>query len=509
MKPTKTRRDKGFAVITTTLALVATMLVAGLGFDVATLYLIRTKLQGAVDAATLAAVRALAQNGNMPAAQTVGTEFLTANFPTNYWGAQALASMPVSSALTVSLVDQNNNSATAGTTATAKLVKANVGVSAPLYFLRALGQKNANIYASAQAKRQGLLVFLVLDGSGSMANLISGTEAFVWAMNDAHAFLGNPQFDPDIDRIGLVVYGGTTYTVAPIANFQAPAGTINTTSTVYTALTSYGNGGSGNTNTVEGLQAAYTAMQTFYGGAGVSPTRENVVILMTDGAPNGFTADWSTQLKGGADKCGPAVAGGSMIGYTARETPTEEGIFNVTPVNTAQMPGATAGGAAGMVSNNGNCAMNPTNWASFYKDFNQVPTTTAYGDALTGAGTYLTTTSLLLTGVDGSNQTLDLAADEQQFHDISCNAADGAATRLRSDATLRIAIYTIALAGNSNGNTYDMLDATLLQRMANATTSPIFNPSQPVGAYFYAQDATYLGTEFTAVASQISARLSR
>lgn len=54
-----------------------------------------------------------------------------------------------------------------------------------------------------------------------------------------------------------------------------------------------------------------------------------------------------------------------------------------------------------------------------------------------------------------------------------------------------------------------MLDATLLQRMANAPTSPVYDPSQPVGAYFYAQDATYLGAEFAAVASAISARLSQ
>ena len=136
MMHTKKRRNKGFAVIMTTLALFATMLMAGLGFDVATLYLIRTKLQGAADTAALAAVRALTENGNMTAAQTVGTEFLTANFPAGYWGARTLASMPVASALSISLIQANGSAGTAGTTATAKLVSVNVGVSAPLYFLR-------------------------------------------------------------------------------------------------------------------------------------------------------------------------------------------------------------------------------------------------------------------------------------------------------------------------------------------------------------------------------------
>ena len=435
----------------------------------------------------------------MTAAQTVGAEFLVANFPAGYWGAQAMASMPVSGALVISLIDQNGNAGVAGTTATAKLVSVNAGVTAPLYFLRVLGQNQTNIVVSAQAKREGLLIMLVLDGSGSMSNLIAGTPAFTWAENDAHAFLGNSQFDPDIDRIGLVVFGGNAFTVAPIANFQSPAGTVNTSSTVYTALNSYG--GSGNTNTVEGLQAAYTAMQTFYGGAGVSPNRANILILMTDGAPNGFTANWTALVKSG-NKCGPS-SGGQLTGYVTRNTPWIAGIFSVTAGTSANTPNSTTLGA---VANNGKCTMD-SNFGNFFMDFTMAPSTDSYGDALTGGNTYLPTTSLTFSA--NFNQTSDQPTDEQQYRNLSSNAADGAATRLRTDSTLRISIYTIAVAGNSAGNIYDDLDTTLLQRMANAPTSSIYNPSQPVGAYFYAQDATYLGAEFSAVASDISARLSK
>jgi Flp pilus assembly protein TadG len=495
---TKKRRNKGFAVIMTTLALVATMLMAGLGFDVATLFLIRTKLQGAADTAALAAVRTLAENGNMPAAQTVGAEFLAANFPAGYWGAKTLASMPVASALSISLIQANGSAGTAGTTATAKLVTVNVGVSAPLYFLRILGQNQANVYASAQAKREGLLIMLVLDGSGSMANLIDGTPACTWAMNDAQSFLGYSQFDPDIDRIGLVTFGGNTYTAAPIANFQSPAGTLNTSSTVYTALSGFGCGG--NTNTALGLQSAYMAMQTFYGGAGASANRANVVILMTDGAPNGITANWAAQVKS-SSSCGPATPGGQLTGYVARNTPWEAGLFNITPGTSANMPDSTT---LGIIADNGYCQMN-SNAANFYEDFTQVPSTDIWGDAISGGNTYLPTTSLAFSG----NTPPDQPVDEQQFRNLSSNVADGAATRLRTDSTLRITIYTIAVAGNSAGNIYDVLDPILLERMANAPTSPVYNPSQPVGAYFYAQDASYLGAEFAAVASEISARLSK
>jgi Flp pilus assembly protein TadG len=498
MTHTKDRRARGFTVIMATVSLFATMLIAGLGFDVGTLYLIRTKLQGAADAAALAAVRALAENGNMTAAQTVGTEFLAANFPTNYFGAQAMSSMPVASALTVSLINQSGGAGTAGTTATAKLVNVNVGVTAPLYFLRMLGQTQANIYATAQAKREGLLVMLVLDGSGSMTNLIDGTPACTYAINDAEAFLNNPQFDPDIDRIGVVTYSGNAYTVAPVADFQSPAGTVNTSSAVYTAIDGFQC--HGNTNTSGALQAAYTAISNFY-GAGVSPNRANVVILETDGAPNGFSANWATYIKSGSN-CGAAASNPQMTGFVARETPTEWGIFSDAAATSSNMQN-TDTASIPLIADNGKCQMD-SDVTKYFQDFSQVPSTDFWGDQLTGGSTYKPTTSLLFSG-DNPGQ----AGDEQQFLQISSNAADGRATAMRTDALLRISIYTIELDGNSNGNIYDYADPTLLQRMANATTSPIYNPAQPVGAYFDAQDATYLGAEFAAVASDISARLSK
>jgi len=489
MKAPKTRREKGFSVILTTLAITSTLLMAGLGFDVGTVYLIRARLQGAVDAAALTAARALAQSGDMTAAQTVGLEYLTANFPTGYFGAQIIASMPLANAISIGMIDKTGAAGSAGTTAVAKLVTVNAGVSAPLYFLRMLGQKAANIYAGAQSKREGLLVMLVLDGSGSMQNLIDGTPACTWAKNDAQAFLGYSQFDPDIDRMGLVTFGGNAYTVAPINNFQAPRGTVNTSSAVYTALSGFSC--AGNTNTGGAVQAAYTAIQTFYGGSGIATTRANVIVFMTDGAPNGFTADWSTQVKAGK-LCGPP-----LVGYIARNTPNEEGIFSVAAGASAAM------GSMPVIAANGKCAFNSSvsNWNT---DFTAVPPTDLWGDALTGAGTYVPTA---LTQVADVTDTL-LTGQEQQFLDLSKNSADGAATRVRTDAFLRVTIDTIALAGDP-GTVYDSLDATLLNRMANTPSSTIYNPAQPVGSYFYAEDASYLGAEFTAVAADISARLSK
>ena len=165
MKTAKTRREKGFAIVLTTLALTSTLLIAGLGFDVGTLYLMRTKLQGAMDAAALATVRALAQNPSTTAAQTVGAEFLTANFPNGYWGAHPLASIPISSAIAISEIDANGNPGTAGTTATAKLGHG-AGVTAPLY--SAEWSRSPPPSPSRRRATRHRVVMMVLDGSGSM-----------------------------------------------------------------------------------------------------------------------------------------------------------------------------------------------------------------------------------------------------------------------------------------------------------------------------------------------------
>jgi hypothetical protein len=232
-------------------------------------------------------------------------------------------------------------------------------------------------------------------------------------------------------------------------------------------------------------------MQTFYGGSGVYTTRANVIVLMTDGAPNGFTADWSTQVKS------TSHCGAPLVGYIARNTPNEEGIFSVAPAASAAMA------ATPVIAANGRCAFN-SNVSNWNTDFTSVPVTDPWGDALTGTGTYVSTASTQVTDVTDTN----LTGQEQQFLDLSKNAADSAATRIRTDTYLRVTIDTIALAGNP-GTVYDSLDATLLNRMANTPSSTIYSPAQPVGAYFYAQDASYLGAEFAAVAADISARLSK
>jgi hypothetical protein len=81
----------------------------------------------------------------------------------------------------------------------------------------------------------------------------------------------------------------------------------------------------------------------------------------------------------------------------------------------------------------------------------------------------------------------------------SVNAADNQATAIRNDPNLTPTIYAIGLGGTVT----EPIDATFMERISNDPRSPIYNPNQPVGQYYYSPNATQLYGVFQQVASQI------
>jgi hypothetical protein len=81
----------------------------------------------------------------------------------------------------------------------------------------------------------------------------------------------------------------------------------------------------------------------------------------------------------------------------------------------------------------------------------------------------------------------------------SVNAADNQATAIRNDPNLTPTIYAIGLGGT----VAEPIDATFMERISNDPRSPIYNPNQPVGQYYYSPDASQLYGVFQQVASQI------
>lgn len=491
----------------------------------------------------------------MPNAQTVGTEFLTANFPNGFMGAKLVSAGNYGS-VSVSAINYAGGAGTVGTSATAKLVTVNGQVIAPLYFLSVTGSYWEPLAVSAQAKREGMLIMLLMDGSDSMGTTLDSggvNSACDDAATDAQAFLAYKQFDPDIDRIGMVAFGGQTYTVAPNGNFQASG----STNTVYSALTDYhlannANGTSdstagasanqgcgGNTNTMEGLQQALVAIQNFYiqektngyAACNTCRNRADIIVLMTDGAPNGMTNDWGPYIKG-ADNCNsnPTTSPIHLIGYVAKHGSQENGILSTalnTPTNDlAAMgtPNVTPSTNCEMTGNVVNPGPSNNRMYYFFQDFTGIPTTNYYGDAITGGSLIYPAAT---TGFSGDSP-LNQSTDWDEFYFLYCNAAEAVASRLRSDANFKVTIFTIGIFGDSGTSTYDTPNCFLMYRLANVTqpgTMPATcaalnppgadpaaytaNPNQPQGDFIIASTVNVLNTAFATVAQEISARLSK
>ena len=137
------KHSRGIAIVLTTLTLSITLPLVGLGFDIGTLYLIKSKLSAAADSAALAGARALSL-GATPSAQasnadSIAQNFFSGNFPTGYWN----TSNP-SASVVVDDTSQPNY----------RTVTVNATVQAPLYFLRVFRQTYSTINVSSQAGRR-------------------------------------------------------------------------------------------------------------------------------------------------------------------------------------------------------------------------------------------------------------------------------------------------------------------------------------------------------------------
>jgi len=496
------KNQKGFAVIMTALTMLVCIPLVGLAVDVGVLYMIKGKLQQAVDAAALAGARALAQGANSGAqasnAQAAATKFFNANMPSGYWG--------------VSNINFPTPTVDSVTTPNYRTVTTSATLSAPLYFLRVLGQDSTLIASSSQAGRRDVAMMLVLDRSSSMNNPFQGTTACAVMVTDAKQFLN--YFAPGRDMVGLVVFGSSVFTYPPTSTFTTADGNGNTVASLINQITCQGN-----TNTDEAMFQAYNQLVVTN-----SPTRANVVVLMTDGRPNGFTGLYYCKT------CGP---GGSAIDLrnhpascdTAKATLQGEveqwaggPLASGTTAGLSQQTSSSVNGNDGSAPSAGaGCAMASNISGAPTTDLKNMPTTDIHGNSATG------TYSQYNPNAPYGGQACNLSVNSpQQIEICSVNAVDNMATTIRQNAVLQPTIYTIALEGNAPS---DPPDTLLLRKMANEPTMQN-DPSQTAQNYWTAQnnsgggvqsvgyfadapDPGELSAAFNSVAERITVRLAR
>jgi Flp pilus assembly protein TadG len=474
------------AVIMTTLTMLVSIPLVGLAVDVSVLYMIRGKLFQAVDSASLAGARALANGANTNAqtssAQAEATKFFNANFPASYWGTSNIT-------FATPTVDTN-------TTPNYRTVTTSATVSAPLYFLRILGQNSTTISVSSQAGRRDVALMLVLDRSSSMNNPFDGTTACAIMKTDAVQFLS--YFAPQRDMIGLVVFGSGVFAYAPTTNFTTPDGNGNTVASLINQINC-----NGNTNTAGAMQAAYQQIVNTN-----ALTRSNVIVLMTDGRPNGFDGKY-TNLRINPGSCD--VAGNPLIGVAAQWAggPLANGTTaGLMPISSNSVNGNDRSAAA----NSGGCNM-ANNLTNVRNDVTKMPSKDIYGNSTLGPYSTLDPNPPY-NGLPGT-QNISIPA---QVEIAAVNAVDNEGTTIRSNAALKPAIYVVALEGNAPT---DPPDTLLLRKMANdptmqndpSATAQAFwtsqNPGQTVGYFVDAPDPSELCAAFNSIAERIVVRLAK
>jgi Flp pilus assembly protein TadG len=323
--------------------------VIGAAIDFTAMYIVKEKLQAAVDGAAIAAAQSLSAGTSFApqqaAAQLCGQEFIAANIPTGsgpggggYWGAYTLQDSVVATQVPASKVTTVTISAT---------------VYLPMLFMRMLGENAATVGAYGQASRRSVVLVLVIDRSGSMGAELGAVQA--GAAKFVNAFQGGT------DMLGLVLISGSAFVAYPphdwgknpgagAFNAAGPTGPdvdFNSSTVSPNMLDTLGNMTSGsNTGTAEGLMLAYKELQTAN-----QPGAMNIIVLWTDGAPNGITADFNAGVLG--------TATNSLRFSGAAPTATNlSGCTNTNDGTTGQYPNVAANSILGWMAQWGGYAYN-------------------------------------------------------------------------------------------------------------------------------------------------------
>jgi Flp pilus assembly protein TadG len=512
----------------------------GLAIDSTMLFSVKAKLQAAVDGGALAAAQSLSSGvtftAQSAAAVKTADQFIKANFVARgvitgyngYWGAFNLNDQTCDangnptpsggSACIVAAQDTANKRTT---------VTIAAGVSVPLIFMRILGFSNGTVVARGQAARRDVVMVLVLDRSSSMSPTIAALQT------GATAFVNG--FQATRDRLGLVVFGGSAIVAYPPGDWNNASPTGPDTSFMTATpnmVTLIGDIAVGtNTGTAEALILAYKELQ-----AANQPGALNVIVLFTDGQPNGITANFnganpagqgSTSIKS-TSTCSyknntspnPSMVGwlAQWGGYVAGPVTNGNGIFSLAQWSGTSVTSWLGSENEPVLSSGsgqpGNGCYYASTTSNVYKDLT-IPSVDYYGNSTIGSNTapytytdYQSSEIWSDTGecnngsrIGGNPLTLtgNAAGDACQVGLASWNAADMAGKQIHADTTLKPVIYCMGYEGNGGD------DPVFMERLANINVSAntVYDSTKPSGKYIQVQQASDITGAFQSLAEEI------
>lgn len=440
------KKQSGQIVLTVALSAIALIAAVGLAVDSGMGYLVKAKLNSAVDSASLAAARAVTQ-GNTEDAQRASArqsakEFFDINYPANY-----LMSTPVLNTVGVTF---DKGKVTIDVSAKASL---------PVSLMGVLGFKTLDVNASAQTIRKDLDMVLAMDTSGSLS-----ANATAKAVRAAGVSFLN-KFNSTVDRVGLVHFATGAEVDLPISS--SSRGFNRTSATTKINAFDF----SGGTNSTEGLWRARNELNNI---AQNDRSSLRVIVFFSDGSPAAFSSYFFPTTSG---NCKTAGSIATLTDYSSSSTM----IYGLHARDQADSTASSTCPASSL-----------TTLPDWYNAHNSA-------DKEFPIVTTLATAPRVVTN--------SLAGRQNQWtniHRASRNLAEAIAAKARSE---NIYIFTLGLGDSlTKGEGPDSEKGEdLLRCLANTVDAPsrCRKPAEPVGLYCYAATESDLSPCFTRLASAI------
>jgi len=506
VRPPRLSRESGIAVYVAAAMLVLIVPMVGLAIDSTLLYIVKTRLQGAVDGAALAASRSLARGADGTTQRTAAVAsaqtYVMLNYPSGYFFGNNI------------VIDSTNGINIDLSIANQRTITVTASVVEPTLFMRWLNFSSTTVVASAQTVRKDVNVVLVLDRSGSMTASGSCNPMKAAAIN----FVQN--FAPGRDNVGIVTFATSVVVQMPLT--QTFKAFDHTGTGIDPQVAINGMQCQGSTSSAAALWNAYNQLANLN-----QPAALNYIVFFTDGEPTGIDAYMPITA---ASPCSAATTAtsttpGMIAGYGGKYI---RGMYATFTNNSAFIGNAYYSGVANsdgtppastlpsvndqvVAPNSTGCAYaaNFTNGSPSLtiSDFRGLPLQDVYGSS-TNTGFQAITLNAAgwidignhLNGIPLALNAADDAARRIRNGTVSTMTADPVNNPIPNRGLNGVIIHSIGL-GNANPPLPN--DGIFLNRVSNTVLSQTYDSTKGSGRFIYVQESSDLGSAFNQIASEI------
>jgi Flp pilus assembly protein TadG len=490
LTPHAARQQRGIALFYLSTLLFVLLAFCGLAIDLGRGYIVKAHLSKAVDGAALAAARYIGDGQSM--AQAEASKIFRANFPNGFLGASSVQNPPN---INFSIGSDGSNVIAVDSTAVI-----------PTTFMNIAGFKTMTVSSSGQATRRLVDLSFVMDKSGSLNP--------VWSQVKSAAQQFVSYFDPNSDRLSLVMFSGNTVIMDPIRTSGRGFDKAAVLSHIGNAATT------GFTGSSEGLYQGWDQIRRV---PAASQSALRIIVLFTDGAPNTFSGRFDVASGAGTTNLAGALHTNDFpnVAGQGQNNPETRGLYQiygslanpslqwVPPTDSSY----TSGTNNNLLVQNLKIRFLPNKPADLMPD----GTPKSFHPSHSSAG--IPDAFPLYDGsLPGQRP---LVANQQNnvknANNASRNLVEIIANAVRADnsGAYPIRIYALGLGdllnqgtGEPHGPGSRETGSSILMRVANDPASPDFNSGQTPGKYFYAGDPVQLNAAFQSVRNLI-VRLSQ